>query len=73
MIQKGLTGVKAKHIPLVTINGGPESGMKLGALMHIGQPEDDAGKGAAERAKAAGVTKFLCVNHFITNAASVER
>ncbi len=42
-------------------------------MMHIGQPEYDAGKGAGERAKAAGVTKFLCVNHYITNAASVER
>ncbi len=41
--------------------------------MHIGQPEYDAGKGAGERAKAAGVTNFLCVNHFITNNASVER
>jgi simple sugar transport system substrate-binding protein len=63
MIQKGLAGVKAKHIPLVTINGGPESGMKLGALMHIGQPEYEAGKAAGERAKAAGIHDFLCVNH----------
>jgi simple sugar transport system substrate-binding protein len=63
MIQKGLTGIKAKHIPLVTINGGPESGMKLGAIMHIGQPEYDAGKAAGERAKAAGIHNFLCVNH----------
>src|SRR5471030_2571451 len=36
MIQKGLAGVKAKHIPIITINGGPELGMKLGAIMHIG-------------------------------------
>jgi simple sugar transport system substrate-binding protein len=41
--------------------------------MHIGQPEYDAGKGAGERAKAAGVTHFLCVNHYITNPASVQR
>ncbi|SEJ85230.1 sugar ABC transporter substrate-binding protein [Paraburkholderia diazotrophica] len=63
MIQKGLAGVKAKHIPLVTINGGPDLGMKLGAIMHIGQPEYDAGKAAGERAKAAGIHNFLCVNH----------
>ncbi|HWT35486.1 MAG TPA: sugar ABC transporter substrate-binding protein [Paraburkholderia sp.] len=63
MIQKGLQGVKAKHIPLVTINGGPDSGMKLGALLHIGQPEYEAGKAAGERAKAAGIHDFLCVNH----------
>ncbi|HKT95834.1 MAG TPA: sugar ABC transporter substrate-binding protein [Paraburkholderia sp.] len=63
MIQRGLAGVKAKHIPLITINGGPELGMKLGAILHIGQPEYEAGKAAGERAKAAGIHNFLCVNH----------
>jgi simple sugar transport system substrate-binding protein len=63
MIQKGLSGVKAKHIPLITINGGPEQGLKLGAIMHIGQPEYEAGKAAGERAKAGGIHNFLCVNH----------
>lgn len=63
MIQKGLAGIKAKHIPIVTINGGPDMGMKLGAILHVGQPEYDAGKAAGERAKAAGIHSFLCVNH----------
>ena len=63
MIQKGLVGVKAKHIPLITINGGPDAGIKLGAILHIGQPEYEAGKAAGERAKAAGIHDFLCVNH----------
>jgi simple sugar transport system substrate-binding protein len=64
----------AQGIPVITINSGTEEQSKeLGALMHVGQPEFDAGFGAGERAKAAGVTKFLCVNHFITNPASVER
>src|SRR5690606_9096645 len=59
---------------VITINSGTiEQSKELGALLHIGQPEYDAGKGAGERAKAAGVTKFLCVNHYITNPASVER
>jgi simple sugar transport system substrate-binding protein len=63
-----------KGIPVITINSGTiEQSKKLGALMHVGQPEYDAGKGAGERAKAAGVTSFLCVNHYITNPASVER
>jgi simple sugar transport system substrate-binding protein len=39
----------------------------------VGQPEYDAGKGAGIRAKANGVDKFLCVNHYMTNPASVER
>lgn len=64
----------AKGIPVITVNSGTvEESKKLGALIHIGQPEYDAGKGAGERAKAAGVTKFLCINHYITNNASVER
>jgi simple sugar transport system substrate-binding protein len=63
-----------KGIPVITINSGtPEQSEKLGALMHIGQPEYAAGFGAGKRAKAKGVKKFLCVNHYITNPASVER
>ena len=73
MIQKGLAGVKAKHIPIITINGGPELGMKLGAIMHIGQPEYDAGKAAGERAKAAGIHNFLCVNHTVDVQALWDR
>lgn len=61
-------------IPVITINSGTqEQSHELGALMHVGQPEYEAGKGAGERAKAAGATKFVCVNHYITNPASVER
>ncbi|MEX0623111.1 sugar ABC transporter substrate-binding protein [Saccharospirillum sp.] len=61
-------------IPVITINSGTqEQSRELGALLHIGQPEYDAGHGAGLRAKDAGVTSFLCVNHYITNPASVER
>lgn len=63
MIEGGLAGVKAKHIPVITINGGPEPAKKLGAILHVGQPEYEAGKAAGERAKAAGMRNFLCVNH----------
>ena len=64
----------AAGIPVITINSGTEEqSKKLGALLHVGQPEHAAGLGAGERAKAAGVTKFLCVNHYITNPSSVER
>ena len=65
----------AKGIPVITINSGTEEQSKqLGALMHIGQPEYTAGKLAGERAKKeSGATSFVCVNHYITNPASVER
>ena len=74
VLEGPLKAAMAKGIPVITVNSGTAAeSKKLGALMHIGQPEYDAGKGAGERAKAAGVTKFLCVNHYITNNASVER
>ena len=63
-----------KGIPVITINSGTQKqSEELGALLHVGQPEYDAGLGAGKQAKKAGVKKFLCVNHYITNPASVER
>lgn len=63
-----------RGIPVITVNSGTiEQSKEIGALLHVGQPEYDAGFGAGEQAKAAGVTSFLCVNHYITNPASVER
>ncbi|MCW5667424.1 MAG: sugar ABC transporter substrate-binding protein [Piscinibacter sp.] len=74
VLQGALKKVTDKKIPLITINSGtPEQSEKLGAIMHVGQPEFAAGKGAGERAKAAGVKSFLCVNHYATNPASFER
>lgn len=63
-----------RGIPVITMNSGTQEQSKaLGALLHIGQPEFAAGLGAGQRAKAAGVKNFLCVNHYIMNPASVER
>jgi simple sugar transport system substrate-binding protein len=41
---------------------------KLGCLMHVGQEEYVAGKGAGERMKAQGVTKAVCINQEVGNA-----
>jgi simple sugar transport system substrate-binding protein len=74
VLQGAIGKVTTKKIPLITINSGTtEQSEKLGAIMHVGQPEYAAGKGAGERAKAAGVKSFLCVNHYATNPASFER
>lgn len=74
VLQSAIQGAIAKGIPVITVNSGTaDQSRQLGAMMHIGQPEYDAGKGAGERAKAAGVKSFVCVNHYITNVASVER
>ncbi len=74
VLKEPLQAVRAKGIPIVTINSGtPEQSRALGAIMHVGQPEYGAGKMAGERAKAAGITSYLCVNHYATNPSSFER
>ncbi|MBE1159386.1 sugar ABC transporter substrate-binding protein [Dyella acidiphila] len=74
VLSKPAMRISAKRIPIVTINSGTaQESQKLGAIMHIGQPEYEAGKAAGERAKAAGIKNFVCVNHYVTNVASFER
>jgi simple sugar transport system substrate-binding protein len=63
----------ADGIPVVTMNSGLESSAELGALMHVGQPERDAGFAAGTRAKAEGVTSGLCLNQEAFNTALVDR
>ncbi|MCJ7871352.1 sugar ABC transporter substrate-binding protein [Marinovum sp. 2_MG-2023] len=60
-------------VPVITMNSGLESSKAVGALMHVGQPERDAGLAAGERAKAEGVTKGLCLNQEAYNTALVDR
>lgn len=63
----------ADGIPVITMNSGLESSKELGALMHVGQPEADAGMAAGQRAKSEGVTKGLCLNQEAFNTALVDR
>lgn len=66
--------IVAKGIPVVTFNSGTaKQNQQLGGLLHVGQPEYLAGKEAGERAKAAGIKSFLCVNNNATNPDSFER
>ena len=74
VLQGPLADTVKKGIPLITVNSGTiEQSQKLGALLHIGQPEYDAGLAAGKRAKAQGGRDFICVNHYISNTASVDR
>ncbi|MDI9409857.1 MAG: sugar ABC transporter substrate-binding protein, partial [Candidatus Pacebacteria bacterium] len=74
VLQASIKKVTDKNIPLITLNSGTgEQSKMLGAIMHIGQPEYDAGKAAGMMAKGDGVKAFLCVNHYATNPASFER
>lgn len=74
MLKAPIEDAIAQGIPVITINSGTiEQSQEMGALLHIGQPEYEAGKRAGERAKSEGVTDFVCVNDYISNSASVER
>jgi len=64
----------AKGIPVVTVNqGSVEDSQRLGALLHVGQSNYQAGYGAGQRAKAAGKSHFLCVNHYMNNPVFTDR
>jgi len=60
-------------IPVITINAGGEASRELGALLHVGQNEYDAGKAGGERMVAAGVRHAICVNHEVGNVSEDER
>ena len=54
-------------IPVITINSGFDVGRSLGALLHVGQSEYEAGRVAGDAMRKLGGTKALCVNHELGN------
>lgn len=63
----------AAGIPVVSINSGADVADSLGVLMHVGQPEYEAGLAGGERAAAEGVTNGLCLNQEAFNVALEQR
>jgi simple sugar transport system substrate-binding protein len=59
----------AAGIPVVSMNSGSDVSKSLGALLHVGQDELDAGKAAGARLKEMGGKVGLCVNHEVGNVA----
>jgi simple sugar transport system substrate-binding protein len=55
------------HIPVITINSGFDVGRSLGALLHVGQSEYEAGRVAGDAMRKTGGSKALCVNHELGN------
>lgn len=51
----------AAGVPVITINEGAERSAEFGALTHVGQSDLQAGRGAGQRLRDAGVTTLLCV------------
>lgn len=63
----------AAGIPVITMNSGGDVSKKLGALLHVGQAERDAGKAAGEKLKEMGGKVGLCVNQEVGNVSLDER
>ncbi len=59
----------AAGIPVISINSGSDVSKDLGALLHVGQDEFDAGKAAGEALASMGGKTAICVNHEVGNVA----
>lgn len=57
----------AAGIPVITMNSGSDVSHKLGALLHVGQSEFDAGEIAGKKLAEMGGTKGICVNQEVGN------
>ena len=60
-------------IPVVSMNSGSDVSKTLGATLHVGQEEYDAGKAGGEKLAALGGKKGLCVNQEVGNVALDQR
>jgi len=63
----------AAGIPVITMNSGGDVSKKLGALLHVGQAERDAGRAAGEKLKEMGGKVGLCVNQEVGNVSLDDR
>src|SRR4249919_2454599 len=63
----------AAGIPVVSMNSGSDVFKDLGILAHVGQTEFQAGLGAGQRFKAAGVKNAVCFNQEVGNQALTLR
>lgn len=72
-LSRSIRAAKDAGIPIVSINAGGEVSREMGALLHVGQNEYDAGKAGGERMAEAGVRHALCVNHEVGNVSEDER
>ena len=59
----------AAGIPVISMNSGSDVSKSLGALLHVGQDEFDAGKIAGEKLASMGGKVGICVNQEVGNVA----
>jgi simple sugar transport system substrate-binding protein len=72
-VEQGLAQARAMGIPFITINSGGEHAAALGALLHVGQREVEAGDRVGQRLAADGLRSALCLVHEPANEALLER
>ena len=60
-------------IPVISMNSGSDVAQELGALLHVGQSEFDAGKAAGEKLAELGGKKGICVNQEVGNVSLDQR
>ncbi len=63
----------AAGIPVISMNSGSDVAKELGALLHVGQSEFDAGKIAGAKMAELGGSKALCINHEVGNVSLDQR
>ncbi|MGI9421429.1 MAG: sugar ABC transporter substrate-binding protein [Geminicoccaceae bacterium] len=63
----------AAGIPVISMNSGSDVAKELGALLHVGQSEYDAGKIAGAKMAELGGSKGLCINHEVGNVSLDQR
>jgi simple sugar transport system substrate-binding protein len=68
-----IKGAVASGIPVISMNSGVDVAKSLGVLLHVGQPEYDAGKIAGQKLAQMGGTKGVCINQEVGNVALDER
>ena len=76
LLAEPLRSLARKNIALVTVNSGTqEQSEKVGALIHIGQPDELAGFEAGLRLVKTNpkAKSFICFNHYPENTGSVQR
>ena len=64
-----LRAAVAGGVPVLSINSGFDVSAALGALLHVGQSEYEAGRVAGVRMRDLGGSKALCLNHELGNVA----
>ncbi|MQA07810.1 MAG: substrate-binding domain-containing protein [Pseudonocardiaceae bacterium] len=72
-LKDAIAQARKANIPVVTINSGAEESKEFGAIGHVGQDEQIAGRAAGNRLKNENRRNVLCVIHEAGNVGLSQR